>query len=96
MHLEGNEEELTEGAVPFAIRVMGHTRGMISNAGLPFVLVCLLCFFMCYLNFMATRQMRMMNTMMQRLDARLDEMIEKLESENHSIADQTCFLSKSR
>lgn len=90
MHLEGNEEELTEGAVPFAIRVMGHTRGMISNAGLPFVLVCLLCFFMCYLNFMATRQMRMMNTMLQRMDARLDEMIEKLEDENHSIADQTC------
>ncbi len=82
MHLE-EKDESTEGAVSLAN----------YNAGLPFVGICLLCFAMCYLNFVATRQIMTMNGLLNSIDARLEGMIKKLlESENLSLADKSCII----
>lgn len=80
-HLE-ETEELTEGAVPFALRGMEYVRNKISKADMSVVFICLFCLSMCYLNFVATRKIMTMNALLHSVDSRLEEMIEKLESKN--------------
>lgn len=78
-------EELTEGAVPFALRGMEYIRNQISKFDVSLIFVCLFCLAMCYLNVVTTRKMMTMNALLQNLDSRLVEVIEKLESKNNCV-----------